>query len=369
MGILIVDDDKLFLETVQTGLGDSGYEIECASSSKEALKKMDATDFWLVMTDLKMPGIDGLGLLERVKERNKDTQVILFTGHATVETAVQALRSGAYDYLTKPFKIESIVSKIEEAKEDWELNRKMGEFGSDQAHTETDFLAGICTSTTLMIMPESDFSNHRDQIDEIRSKGTSIAVVRLDLAAEEDTMSPKKLNNLTERIRQFFEEHPESQLLFFNIDYLIEAHSPDHIVKYVAFLNEKIVPEGSGLFITTNSTHLTPSAYQELSHLLTRDRISEFASIIAHPLRLDLLNLLTNTPHMNFNSIKADLDIENSSTLAFHLRTLSSTGIVAKDGDGRYNLTTKGQKLVDLMKAGAEWEEGPSGGTILSLKG
>ncbi len=100
--ILIADDD----EAARAGLADLlsawGYQVEEAVDGKDALERAPAFGPSVVIADLVMPGLDGLGLLKPLAEVCPNTAVILLTGHATVETAVAAMREGAYDYLTKP---------------------------------------------------------------------------------------------------------------------------------------------------------------------------------------------------------------------------------------------------------------------------
>ncbi|MFZ0449625.1 MAG: response regulator [Desulfatiglandaceae bacterium] len=101
--ILIVDDEPEILENLETILSDEGYEVVKASSGNEALANFEAGSFGLVITDMKMPGLNGLEVLRRLKQIDKDVEVILLTGHGTMENAIQALRDdGAYDYLRKP---------------------------------------------------------------------------------------------------------------------------------------------------------------------------------------------------------------------------------------------------------------------------
>jgi DNA-binding NtrC family response regulator len=106
--VLIVDDE----EDMRLGLCDlvcgEGYEAEQAGSGRAALERVRAEDFDLVLVDLKMPGVDGLGVLEEMGRIAPEVPVVIITGYATVESAVAAMRGGAYDYLAKPFKLDQV---------------------------------------------------------------------------------------------------------------------------------------------------------------------------------------------------------------------------------------------------------------------
>jgi len=100
--ILVADDSKEITAFLQSYLVQQGYEVQVAYDGETAVRLFVQEPFALVLTDLQMPRLNGLGVLHRVKERSKETQVIILTGHASLDTALDALRHGAYDYLLKP---------------------------------------------------------------------------------------------------------------------------------------------------------------------------------------------------------------------------------------------------------------------------
>ena len=106
--ILVVDDEPKICEFLGILLGREGYKTDSAYSAAEALARIEQNSYDLVLTDLKMPGMDGFELITRLKKIRPDLPVIMITGYATVETAVQALRYGVDDYVTKPFNIDEL---------------------------------------------------------------------------------------------------------------------------------------------------------------------------------------------------------------------------------------------------------------------
>ncbi|MDR1043928.1 MAG: sigma-54 dependent transcriptional regulator [Candidatus Adiutrix sp.] len=115
--ILIVDDEGHIRKILSIMLGKRGYRCRLAASGQEALAILGQEEFDAVLTDLKMPGLDGLELLARIKGENPEQIVIMLTAFATVDTALSAMKAGAYDYLSKPFKEEEIVLVLEKALE------------------------------------------------------------------------------------------------------------------------------------------------------------------------------------------------------------------------------------------------------------
>ncbi len=113
--ILVVDDEKNYLLVLSAVLEEEGYEVFTALSGPEAIEIQKASDIDLVLTDMKMPGMDGIELLERIKERDPDLPVILMTAHGTVDKAVEAMQKGAYSYVLKPFDNERLILYVKKA--------------------------------------------------------------------------------------------------------------------------------------------------------------------------------------------------------------------------------------------------------------
>ena len=116
--ILIVDDEQDMLGLLKRSLEpDLGCRVSTAASAEEALKQLAESAFDLVLADIKMPGMDGLELLEIVKRKNPDQTVVMMTAFGEIDTAVGAIRSGAYDFITKPFEHDALVLRLEKALE------------------------------------------------------------------------------------------------------------------------------------------------------------------------------------------------------------------------------------------------------------
>ncbi len=115
MKLMLVDDEERFLSTTQKLLGKKGYEALTAASGQEALEKLNTHNVHVVILDVKMPGMDGISTLKEIKRLFPLVEVIMLTGHATVESAVDGLKSGAVDYVMKPCDLDELLAKAEEA--------------------------------------------------------------------------------------------------------------------------------------------------------------------------------------------------------------------------------------------------------------
>lgn len=113
--LLIIEDDAAFCQMLQKFLIRNGYDVDVSFTAQDAKTKFKATIYNLVLTDLRLPNYDGLQLLSDIKEVNPKTQVIVMTGYAEVGSAVEAMKKGAYDYISKPFTPEEILMQIKSA--------------------------------------------------------------------------------------------------------------------------------------------------------------------------------------------------------------------------------------------------------------
>jgi DNA-binding NtrC family response regulator len=124
ISILIVDDEESVRESLYSWFMEDGYHVECAENAKKALLMLENENFDIILADIKMPGMDGLEMLRRIKLLKTDSIVIVITAFATVDTAVQALKDGAFDYITKPFDPDDLSHLIRNASKQISLSEE-----------------------------------------------------------------------------------------------------------------------------------------------------------------------------------------------------------------------------------------------------
>jgi two-component system NtrC family response regulator len=138
--VLLIDDDESFRSILEYNLKQAGYEVVSVSNGRKGLKRLEAAPFPVVITDIKMPEMDGLEVLRKVKEQYPETMVIMITAYGSIEMAVEAMREGAYDYITKPLNRDALLMTLEKAlqyrhlkEENLRLKQELGErFQADQ---------------------------------------------------------------------------------------------------------------------------------------------------------------------------------------------------------------------------------------------
>ena len=135
--ILIVDDEKASRDVLESFLTDEGYDIVTAANGQDAIETVKADSFSAVLTDIKMPGISGLKLTQLIRDHDESIPIILITGYASLETAIEAIHQEAYSYITKPFNLEEIRYTVKKAVSKY--NKSI-----DQKHIIEDLKEELC---------------------------------------------------------------------------------------------------------------------------------------------------------------------------------------------------------------------------------
>jgi DNA-binding NtrC family response regulator len=113
--VLLVDDETIFTKNMSKLLKFRGYETTAVNSGDAAIRELEQHPFDVIVLDLKMPGMDGITTLKEIMKLGLFTETLILTGHGSIDSALEAMKLGAYDYLTKPCEIDELVTKIEAA--------------------------------------------------------------------------------------------------------------------------------------------------------------------------------------------------------------------------------------------------------------
>jgi DNA-binding NtrC family response regulator len=124
--ILLVDDEVVFANNMSKLLTRRGYQVKAVNSGDEALRALMDNPFDVMVLDLKMPGMDGIATMQEMRKLGLFTEILILTGHGSIDTALEAIQLGAYDYVTKPVEIAELLSKIEAAFERKTIKDKKG---------------------------------------------------------------------------------------------------------------------------------------------------------------------------------------------------------------------------------------------------
>jgi putative nucleotidyltransferase with HDIG domain len=179
--ILIVDDDPTIRDLLTEGLSESGYRVTAAGDGAEGLAALSRNGFQLVVSDIDMPEVDGVQLLQRAKEIRPDVEVIMLTGVVDVETAIQSMRLGACDYLTKPFNLAEVRITVERALEKRRLileNREYQKHLEDKVRERTEALSRSYRTTLEALATALDTRDSETLGHSLRVAAYTVAVAR-----------------------------------------------------------------------------------------------------------------------------------------------------------------------------------------------
>src|SRR6187401_3031263 len=135
--ILVVDDEEIMRDILETLLKREGYDVRLASSGEEGLELARSVPFDAAIVDIMMPGINGIETLDELKRIDEDLAVLIITAYASVESAIAAMKNGAFDYITKPFKNDEVIALVRNALEQRRLvteNRNLRQNIQEQYH-------------------------------------------------------------------------------------------------------------------------------------------------------------------------------------------------------------------------------------------
>ena len=168
--VLVIDDEPRMCESLKTLLSGIGYEVETAPDGRAGTALMQAGAFALVITDLMMPEVDGFGVLEHARAHCPDTVVLVITGYASVDSAIRAIRAGAYDYILKPFDFDIIRISVERALEKVGLEHavSMSRAYGEMAEQIMDYHRNIMDPLTVM----SGYAQMLDRANAVKDSGT-----------------------------------------------------------------------------------------------------------------------------------------------------------------------------------------------------
>jgi len=314
--ILVVDDDTVFRDELTDLLREDGHVATGAPSVLKAIESLEHDEVDLVLTDLKMPRQGGLELLREVRQRWPRTLVVVVTGFATVETAIDAMKLGAFDYLRKPFRIEQV-------RETLRLVAQEHEFETPQ-------------------------ETHRDPVREARAlaAGGKYEVLLFGQTPTPsqphlhfEPLDPANPNRLAERAEAFLVDHENTAVVVAEVERLLEHHRMEDIVQVLDRLRSDLAGHGP-LRVGFNPRRVSPEVAVSLGGAVSPEETHATLEALANPIRRKVLLRLAQAP-ASFGEAMEAAGLDDSPKIAFHRRKLVETGLVLHEGDN-YRLTARG---------------------------
>lgn len=323
MRILVVDDDAVFREELSTLLSDLGHEVRAVSAGSKAIEALEGAEFDAVFSDVRMPRMNGIELLRQIRERWPRVYVVMITGYATVETAVEAMKLGAFDYLRKPFRAEN-VQRIIAAIEDERAFSRGGETERDPLKLAESWAKE--KRSVLFLGPAPDAA----------PPGVVVADLPLDAAP----------GGVEEMILRFVAAHPRPAVVITGIERLFAFHRSEDVARLLGNVVGKV--EGKApVAIGFDSRTVSDRAVLEIRTSVAAARVHGMLGALSNPLRRLILRRLAEGP-TSFTEAMRAAGIDDSPKLSFHLRTLQEDGLIGHVNEN-YQLTENGREAVRLL--------------------
>lgn len=323
MRILVVDDDAVFREELATLLSDWNHQVEAVSSGAKAIEALEAAEFDVIFSDVRMPRMNGMELLRQVRERWPRVYVVMITGFGTVEAAVEAMKFGAFDYVRKPFRSEAvqrIVSLIQEERA----------FAAPTGHEKDP----------VRLAERWAKDGHQVLLLGASPRKPIEGVTVGDLPPED---SPAGLQDITLR---FVEEHARPAVVLAGVERLFAAHRTEEVARALSELVERT--EGKGpIAVGFDPSVLPDAAVLQVRASISAVRVQGTLGALANPLRRHILRRLAEGS-TSFTEVMRAAGIDDSPKLSFHLRTLQEEGLITHSSEA-YHLTTAGKEAVRVL--------------------
>jgi CheY-like chemotaxis protein len=350
MEILVVDDDKTFLDKMEKTLRLDDHSVVTAQSGEKALAVLEEKEFHLILMDLKMPGLSGIELIREIRKREINSVILMITGYGTIESAVQAMKAGAYDYISKPFDRAKLREKIDEVQAEIQLRKNI--IPAKSMELEVDRFIEPETlmkyKSPYLVISNKDPNAIRKQF---HIKKASLLWMTFD--DEKGAVSPNKLHILKNYIEDFVKQNDEGTIIFVGIEELLEIHEWNDFKAFLTYLKSKILSTQFSLLIlvekmVSQGAISYPALLHDALSLFINPTFHNIIELLSHPLRKNIIRLLHSKGQLNFNRIIHELQIKRSSSLAFHLNKLKDELVLDKEENG-YVLSARGMYLADLI--------------------
>ncbi len=323
MRVLVVDDDAVFREELAELLREDDHTVAVAPSAAKAIEWLEHEEADVLLTDLRMPRMSGLELLRQVRERWPRTLVVMITGFATIDTAIEAMHAGAFDYLRKPFRIEQVRAT----------------------------LALVAQERVYEAPPERERDPWRDGRalatdgqHEVLFFGDAHGSPPAHLHVE--ALDPSMPSALVGRTESFVAEHANAAVVIEHAERLLEHHRLEDVVHVFDRLREQLGGHGP-LRVGFDPSRITPSQAAALGAAVAADETHSALEALANPIRRKVLERAAQGA-MTFGEAMAAAGLDDSPKLAFHMRKLVDAGLLAHEGE-KYRLTGRGKAGVQLL--------------------
>ena len=324
MRVLVVDDDAVFRDELAELLRDDGHAVAVEPNVPKAVATLERAAVDVVLTDLKMPRQSGLELLREVRARWPQTLVVMITGFATVDSALEAMKLGAFDYIRKPFRIEQVRETLALVAQEHEFEAP-ADARRDPVEEARELADGGRHDVLFFGEPAPPAGAH-------------LTVAPLD---------PKDPAGLVDKAEAFLADHPAGAIVIAGVERFLPHHRVDDVVAALDRLRGARVGHGP-LRVGFNPRRVSPATATALGGAVSAEETHATLEALANPIRRKALERLAAGPAA-FGELMHAAGLDDSPKMSFHLRKLIDAGLLRHEAD-LYRLTTRGEGSARLLR-------------------
>jgi DNA-binding response OmpR family regulator len=348
MNILVVDDDEVLRRELSKWLSREGNDVTSAGSGATAVEMVKNQDFNLIFTDLKMPGMSGMDVLKAVKKLRPNVHMVIITAYGTIDTAVEAMKIGADDFICKPFEMEQLQSVIRNVGKTIEFEKQIKRINLVEEQKSKDpfeFFKSVVRDGKGLCITQQNPKNIRKRYD---LQNISMLWLTPDQTGG-SCIHPKKIYELKLTINSFFMDNPGGAVFFDGIEALIKESSWEIVRKFIQEVSNTALNNKSRFVISTKPHVIEGSELAELKHLISKPYIQLMSESFSSPIRRDIVRFLSHHGSSSFTRILKEVKLKDAPKLSFHLKRMTNDRILQKTEKKGYTLTIRGKSAAEFL--------------------
>lgn len=341
MKILVADDDLTLREALASLLREEGHEVVTAEDGGEALRIVDRESFEVALLDLRMPKATGLEVLNRVRVVRPDTAVVMITGQGTIDTAVEAMKGGAIDFVEKPYDVEALRHTLRSVQDERKAKAMLGAVTSGETAIG-EVLSDAARRQALLAVLGPEAS----------APAGASRVLRIDeVGRPPDVFAPSQLYHLNAAIDGHIQRVERPVVFASNLRMLEALHGRADMRAWVRHMSGKVGAKGGTLILQSADRELASDLPGPAETEAPSEALQGMLESLANPIRRAVVGYVFTSGPVAYSAILKRNFVDSSSKLSFHLQKLQTDGLLAKVDAGRYSVTEAGQRAWHIVRA------------------
>jgi len=340
MKILVADDDPTLRRELAELLREDGHAIVTAADGSEALHTVERESFDVALLDLRMPKATGLEVLHRLRVVRPETAVVMITGEGTIDTAVEAMKSGAIDFVEKPYDLEALRRTLRMVEEERTARARFG-----ATRSEAD-ISGIVSEAAgrgallAVVGPRAKLPPGASRVLRIAEEG------RLPNA-----FAPAQLYQLNTAIDGYLSAVERPVVYADDLSMIEAVHGREDLRAWIRHMSGKCAAKGGTLVLRSLDAEVASEVSGDLDAGASSEGLQGMLESLANPIRRAVVGFVFASGPVAYSGILKKNFVDSSSKLSFHLQKLQSDGLLNKVDAGRYAVTDAGQRAWHVVRA------------------